>query len=276
MNIKLVSLLAASVLLVGCSSGQSDMPASEATSPDLETVSAPPPIAMSDAETVEQMVTLACETGFYSFTELSGPMSACHTFIFAVDPKGGIDPTAFQEAVALGDSEGATRAVVAAWDGTWTSWLAGATLVCNQTADGPQDATELEITLAALESMTPRLARQIYSESQAIFCPAIELPAQVPMEQPASGTLTVQQAVSSLCSEAVTNLPNLIDAGDSEYWTEVLQVLAASQRIAVGPIDGEYGPQTIAGVRELQRRIGVVDDGQVGPITWSALQVYFC
>ncbi|MBM3687469.1 MAG: peptidoglycan-binding protein [Actinobacteria bacterium] len=38
------------------------------------------------------------------------------------------------------------------------------------------------------------------------------------------------------------------------------------------PIDGQYGPLTIAGVQQLQRLVGVVDDGQVGPITWTALQ----
>lgn len=276
MDIKLVSLLVAAVMLVGCSSGQSEVPSSGASSASLESVSTPPTAAMSNAEAVEEMARLACDAGFYNFTDLIGPLSACETFIFAVDPKGGVDPTAFQEAMALGDSESATREVVAAWDGTWTSWLAGATLVCDQTADGPQDATELEITLAALESMNPRLSRQIYTESQAVFCPAIGLPTQAPTEQPASGALTVQQAVGSLCREAVASLPDLIDAGDSRFWTEVVQVLGASEGIAVGPIDGQYGPQTIAGIRELQRRVGVVADGQVGPITWSALQRYFC
>lgn len=270
MGIKPVLLLLISLVLVGCTSGQ---PGSEAPrSPNFEGLSASSPVeSMSDSEAVEQMVTLACETGFSNFTDLSGPLSGCETFIFAIDARGGVDPTAFQEAMARGDSAAATQEVVAAWDGMWTSWLAGAALVCDQTADGPQDATELEITIAALEAMSPRLSRRIYSESQAVFCPSIRLPTPSPSEG-----LSLQAATRELCATAVSQLPDLIDIGDSTYWTEVIQVIAASEGIAVGPIDGQYGPQTIAGVRELQRRIGVVDDGQVGPITWSALQANVC
>ena len=272
MGIRPALLALASIVLVGCASGQAET-ASSPQPLDFEGLTASSPVQyMTNAEAVEQMVTLACETGFYNFTDLSGPLSACATFIFAVDAKGGVDPTAFREAMARGDSEAATREVANTWNGLWTSWLAGASLVCDKTTRGPQDATELEITLAALEAVAPRLSRQIYSESQAVFCPSINLPTPTPP----SGGLSLQAAQATMCREAVSELPDLIDAGDSAYWTEVVQVLAASEGIAVGPIDGQYGPQTVAGVKELQRRIGVVDDGQVGPITWSALQAYVC
>ncbi len=268
---KPVLLVLASIVLVGCAGGQPETEAPR--SPDFDGLSASASVEfMSDSEAVEQMVTLACETGFSNFTDLSGPLSACATFIFAIDPRGGVDPTTFQGAMARGDSEVATREVVDAWDGVWTSWLAGATLVCDQTANGPQDATELEITLAALEAVAPRLSRQIYSESQAVFCPSIPI---APTTAPSNG-LTLQEAEGALCAATISELPDLIDAADSSYWAEVIQVIAASEGIAVGPIDGQYGPQTIAGVKELQRRIGVVDDGQVGPITWSTLQAYVC
>lgn len=109
-------------------------------------------------------------------------------------------------------------------------------------------------------------------ESRAVFCPSIPIP---PTTAPPDG-LNLQEAEGALYAAAISELPDLIDAADSSYWTEVIQVIAASEGIAVGPVDGQYGPQTIAGVKELQRRIRVIDDGQVGPITWSALQAYVC
>jgi peptidoglycan hydrolase-like protein with peptidoglycan-binding domain len=37
------------------------------------------------------------------------------------------------------------------------------------------------------------------------------------------------------------------------------------------PADGRFGQQTLAAVREFQRRRGLVIDGIVGPATWTAL-----
>lgn len=43
-----------------------------------------------------------------------------------------------------------------------------------------------------------------------------------------------------------------------------------------GPIDGQYGPRTIAAVKRMRSDLGVVPDGQVGPMRWGALQSQLC
>ncbi|MCA3011292.1 MAG: peptidoglycan-binding protein [Myxococcaceae bacterium] len=39
-----------------------------------------------------------------------------------------------------------------------------------------------------------------------------------------------------------------------------------------GPVDGDFGPRTLAAVRAYQRRFGLTLDGIVGPQTWGKLQ----
>ncbi|MTE19444.1 hypothetical protein F0L17_09950 [Streptomyces sp. TRM43335] len=39
-----------------------------------------------------------------------------------------------------------------------------------------------------------------------------------------------------------------------------------------GALDGLFGPQTLAAVKEFQRRNGLVVDGIVGPRTWGELE----
>ncbi len=50
-----------------------------------------------------------------------------------------------------------------------------------------------------------------------------------------------------------------------------LQQLIRNAGISVGPVDGIFGPKTLAGVREYQRTRGLTVDGIVGPQTWGAL-----
>ena len=42
-------------------------------------------------------------------------------------------------------------------------------------------------------------------------------------------------------------------------------------RLGITPQNGVFGAKTEAAVRELQRDIGLVPDGIVGPKTWAAL-----
>lgn len=48
------------------------------------------------------------------------------------------------------------------------------------------------------------------------------------------------------------------------------ELLAAG--ISPGPIDGHFGPRTLAAVKAYQRRFGLAQDGIVGPRTWGKLQ----
>lgn len=268
------TILCAALLVAGCSPSADGDPAQipEPAGEPIEGGQAAAGVTLTGREAVAEMVRVACDVGFVNFRELGAVPFLCETFILSVAPDGAVNPAPYQEAMQAGRTDAASELVRYAWDQTWVDWLAGAVLVCDRTRTGPQDSDERDITLAALETVAPGLSRQIYEQAAAVFCPT----AATPTEPGPPDGMTVQGAIDSLCSTPISQLPDLIDAGDSAYWTEVVQVLAVSEGIRVGPIDGQYGPQTIAGVQELQRRVGVVDDGQVGPITWTALQAYFC
>lgn len=270
------TFLGAALLVAGCSTpaGQPPLPIPDSLAETSGTADPSAGISLGRDQAVAEMVRLACEVGFENFRDLGALPSECETFILFVAPDGGVDPLPYQLAVEDGQLDEASEVVRSAWDQTWVDWLAGAVLVCDRTRAGPQDAGDREITLVALETVAPGYSRQIYSQAGAVFCPTATTP-EVPPAPPAEGA-TAQGAVDALCRTPISQLPDLVDAGDSAYWTEVVQVLAVSQGIRVGPIDGQYGPQTIAGVKELQRLVGVMDDGQVGPITWTALQGFFC
>lgn len=51
-----------------------------------------------------------------------------------------------------------------------------------------------------------------------------------------------------------------------------MQQLIRNAGIEVGPIDGIFGPKTLAGVKAYQASRGLSVDGIVGPQTWAALQ----
>lgn len=266
------ALVMSGLLLSACSTGGTSGPSQ---TPTGEVIGGPDDaagISLTREEAVSEMVNLGCDVGFGNFPQLGSRPSDCATFILSVASDGGVDPAAYQQAREDGRSEVASQAVRYAWDETWVAWLAGASLVCEQTRSGPQSRSDQEVTLAALEVAVPGLSERVYAQAQAVFCPALPAPAP----EPAGADMTVRAAIDAVCRTAISQLPDLVDAGDSAYWTEVVQVLTAAEGIPVGPIDGQYGPQTIAGVKELQRIVGVVDDGQVGPLTWTAIQGYFC
>jgi peptidoglycan hydrolase-like protein with peptidoglycan-binding domain len=39
-------------------------------------------------------------------------------------------------------------------------------------------------------------------------------------------------------------------------------------------VDGDFGPRTKLAVQEFQRRVGLEDDGIVGPLTWAKFNIY--
>ena len=66
----------------------------------------------------------------------------------------------------------------------------------------------------------------------------------------------------------LTHLPGNLMAGDDVY---ALQGRLLDLGFRVGRVDGYFGPETEAGVREFQRNFGIPPDGTCGPATLKAL-----
>ncbi len=66
----------------------------------------------------------------------------------------------------------------------------------------------------------------------------------------------------------LTHLPGNLTAGDDVY---TLQGRLLDLGFRVGRVDGYFGPETEAGVREFQRNFGIPPDGTCGPATLKAL-----
>jgi N-acetylmuramoyl-L-alanine amidase len=66
----------------------------------------------------------------------------------------------------------------------------------------------------------------------------------------------------------LTHLPGDLMAGDDVY---TLQGRLLDLGFRVGRVDGYFGPETEAGVREFQRNFGIPPDGTCGPATLKAL-----
>lgn len=81
---------------------------------------------------------------------------------------------------------------------------------------------------------------------------------------------------TDMCTTPTDSIPDLVTAASDENFTYVIQVMTLEYGYDPGPIDGQYGPQTIAAVKQLQSHLSVVPDGQVGPITWGALKADYC
>lgn len=78
-----------------------------------------------------------------------------------------------------------------------------------------------------------------------------------------------------LCTTPIDTMPDLVNDGDSPEFTRALQ-LAAFTLGFDAETDGRYDTQTVKIVKQIQTTIGVVPDGQVGPITWGAFRDYYC
>lgn len=66
----------------------------------------------------------------------------------------------------------------------------------------------------------------------------------------------------------LTHLPGHLQAGDDIY---ALQRRLLDLGFTVGRVDGYFGPETEAGVRDFQRNFGIPPDGTCGPATFKAL-----
>ena len=78
----------------------------------------------------------------------------------------------------------------------------------------------------------------------------------------------LDEARWQLGDRILTHLPGRLMAGDDVY---ALQGRLLDLGFKVGRIDGYFGPDTEAGVREFQRNFGIPPDGTCGPATLKAL-----
>ena len=78
-----------------------------------------------------------------------------------------------------------------------------------------------------------------------------------------------------LCTTPLALLPDLVSVGDSPEFVEVIQIVAIDLGYEAGEL-AIYDDQTVRAVRSIQNYLGVEPDGQVGPITWGALQDQYC
>jgi hypothetical protein len=100
--------------------------------------------------------------------------------------------------------------------------------------------------------------------------------------RPATGPMPIltgpmiESTSDAICYLDPYAMPPLVGTNSDPWATRLIQIFAVMNGFNPGPIDGQYGPNTVAAVIQLQRLVGVVPDGQVGPITWGALSRYHC
>src|SRR5919109_1159606 len=67
--------------------------------------------------------------------------------------------------------------------------------------------------------------------------------------------------------------PTLSEGSSGEAVRE-LQVALQETGQDPGPIDGQFGPQTLSAVKAFQQGRGIAVDGVVGPITWRNIDEF--
>lgn len=77
---------------------------------------------------------------------------------------------------------------------------------------------------------------------------------------------------SSFVSTRLVGGSSTLARGASGSAVSELQRLLQTAGVPCGPVDGDFGPMTQAGVKRFQAANGLAADGVVGPATWSALR----
>lgn len=91
------------------------------------------------------------------------------------------------------------------------------------------------------------------------------------------GRAEPEEVIEYICPKRPESLPPLVDEGADPTATRFLQTaLIEWFGQDPGPVNGSYGPRTIATVKSVQEMLGIFPDGQVGPVTWLAIQGWFC
>lgn len=78
-----------------------------------------------------------------------------------------------------------------------------------------------------------------------------------------------------ICVPPVATLPDLVNNGDSPEFVDALQLAMFVLGYEI-TFSSSYDAETVRVVKLMQEDLGVVPDGQVGPITWGALRDRHC
>ena len=141
----------------------------------------------------------------------------------------------------------------------------------------PQSSASAPAPAASVPGVTITVAPAPQPTSTTIISVSPGPTVTATIDQYPSGPAWSSEELNFLCPSQPDLLPPLIGPESDAQGTKVIQKLLTYVYLEdPGPIDGEYGPQTISAVTRLQRQLGVFPDGQVGPITWGALQADLC
>lgn len=94
-----------------------------------------------------------------------------------------------------------------------------------------------------------------------------------PSEHPPFGLIIY--SAEKICVPPVHALPDLVNSGDSPEFVDALEMALYLLGYDVG-FSSTYDSNTVEVVKRAQRDLGVVPDGQVGPITWGAIRDRHC
>jgi hypothetical protein len=87
----------------------------------------------------------------------------------------------------------------------------------------------------------------------------------------AAATGSTGDAPESPVKDIADPLP-VVQSGSHGWVVKIIQRRLHQQGLDPGPIDGDFGPLTDAGVRAFQKQEHLDIDGVVGPMTWAALR----
>lgn len=104
-----------------------------------------------------------------------------------------------------------------------------------------------------LRDMTYVRGFAVFPFDDASAAPATPAPAQAPAQQAPSG-------------------PPLLRNGSTGGSVQLVQTIIRDHAGGNIGVDGQFGPQTEARVKDVQRAFGLQDDGVVGPQTWAVIQ----
>ena len=112
--------------------------------------------------------------------------------------------------------------------------------------------------------------------------PEPTLEATIPSEGPsaessaAASAQVIESAGDFVCHAGIENLPSLKRGAPAGTDVQSLQVLLDQLGYSPGPIDGQFGKRTEAAVRAFQADQKLSADGEVGPLTWTAIVNAYC